>query len=194
MVRAWSSTAERDALDSEANLYGIIRTAEALEKAYARDAVDSDAYKREMYKLIAHYRSARQATQASVPDLARWMRLNRLLPAGAGFDRLEKGFPAVEKSSNPKTIAEAVQNFITLMDSLRLNMVATDQLQPLLNDLVESMHKCNLDASFDGHGKVETWLRRLNGMSANEELDEAAVRQMLFDLETTYNNFHKALR
>ena len=116
------------------------------------------------------------------------------LSAGSGFHRLEKGFPAVEKSSNPKTIAEAVQNFITLMDSLRLNMVATDQIHPLLNDLVESMHKCNLDASFTDHAKVEAWLKKLNSMSANDELDEPSVRQMLFDLESTYNSFHKALK
>merc|ERR1711991_1238117 len=124
-----------------------------------------------MYKLIAHYKSARAATQESVPNISQFL-ADFQLHNGAGFHRLENGFPAVEKNSNPKTIAEAVQNFITLMDSLRLNMVATDQIHPLLNDLVESMHKCNLDASFTDHAKVEAWLKKLNSMSANDELDE----------------------
>jgi ESCRT-I complex subunit VPS28 len=192
-VRAWDTAGERDELDEQANLFAIVRTADALEKAYARDAVPSAEYKQEMYKLIAHYKSARQATRESVPSMEHFF-VENSISGGAGFERLEKGFPAVEKSSNPKTIAEAVQNFITLMDSLRLNMVACDQLQPLLNDLVEAMHKCNLDVSFHGNVKVEAWLTKLNGMSAQQELDEQSVRQMLFDLESAYNAFHKALK
>ena len=107
---------------------------------------------------------------------------------------MEQGFPNVEKNSNPKTIAEAVQHFISLMDALRLNMVAVDQIQPLLSDLVEAVHKCTLEASFTGNVKMEVWLKKLNGMAANQELDADSVRQLLFDLDTSYSAFHKALR
>ena len=79
------------------------------------------------------------------------------------------------------------------MDSLRLNMVAVDQLQPLLSDLTDSMHRCDVDKSFDS-SRVEQWLRKLNSMAATVELDQNDVRQMLFDLESTYNAFHKALK
>ncbi len=66
------------------------------------------------------------------------------LSAGAGYARLESGFPSVEKSSNPKIILQATQNYITLMDSLKLNMCAVDTLQPILSDLVESVRNVHL--------------------------------------------------
>lgn len=46
----------------------------------------------------------------------------------------ELGFPGVTTSdrTSTKVVAETVQHFITLMDSLRLNLVAIDDIQPLL--------------------------------------------------------------
>ena len=80
------------------------------------------------------------------------------------------------------------------MDALRLNMVAIDQIHPLLSDLVEAVQKCSFD-SFSGHvKKLESWLERVSGMAANAELDAEAVRQLLFDLENSYASFHKALK
>lgn len=43
-----------------------------------------------------------------------------------------------------KAVGETVQFFITTMDSLKLNMVAVDQLYPLLNDLMQSLNKAKL--------------------------------------------------
>jgi hypothetical protein len=45
--------------------------------------------------------------------------------------RFREGVPADHASSGdaPKTIAEAVQFFITAMDSLKLNMTAVDHIQ-----------------------------------------------------------------
>lgn len=40
-----------------------------------------------------------------------------------------------------KAVGETVQFFITTMDSLKLNMVAVDQLYPLLNDLMQFLNK-----------------------------------------------------
>lgn len=39
------------------------------------------------------------------------------------------------------SIAETVQHFITTMDSLKLNMVAVDQIFPLLSDLVQALNR-----------------------------------------------------
>ncbi len=138
-------------------------------------------------------KSARDATREFVPSMPQFMQDYQLGAGGAGFARLEQGFPNIEKNHNPKTIAEAVQHFISLMDALRLNMAAIDQIQPLLSDLVEAVHKCTLDASFQS-GKIEGWLKKLNAMSANDELDADAVRQLLFDLDQAYSAFHKALK
>lgn len=78
------------------------------------------------------------------------------------------------------------------MDSLKLEMTAIDQIQPILSDLLESIHKCTLDPSFSAE-KLEAWLKRVNQMGAAEELDKEASRQMLFELTQSYDAFHKAL-
>ncbi len=36
-------------------------------------------------------------------------------------------------------------------------------------------------------------LETLGGMQASEELDDSQVRQMLFDLESAYNEFNRVL-
>jgi hypothetical protein len=40
-------------------------------------------------------------------------------------------------SDSAKHVAETVQIFITLMDSLKLQLVAVDQIHPLLSDLIQ---------------------------------------------------------
>jgi hypothetical protein len=56
------------------------------------------------------------------------------------------------------------QHFITAMDALKLNMVAVDQLCPILNDLLHAMNKVSsLSADFGPKTKVKvghsTWER-----------------------------------
>jgi ESCRT-I complex subunit VPS28 len=72
-------------------------------------------------------------------------------------------------------------------------MVAIDQIHPLLSDLVEAVQKCSFEA-FTGNVKLEAWLLKVSSMPANAELDAESVRQLLFDLENSYANFHKALK
>ena len=40
---------------------------------------------------------------------------------------------------SPKHVAEITQQFITLMDALKLNMIAVDHIHPLLADLARSL-------------------------------------------------------
>tara|TARA_R110002050_G_scaffold62651_1_gene137488 strand:- start:1574 stop:1915 length:342 start_codon:yes stop_codon:yes gene_type:complete len=91
-------------------------------------------------------------------------------------------------------VAQITQNFITAMDALKLNMIAVDEVQPQLNELLESLSKINeLPSEFEGKAKLKSWLAVLNRMQASEELDETQTRQLLFDLETSYNAFHRFL-
>ena len=44
------------------------------------------------------------------------------------------------------------------MDSLKLNMVAVDQIHPLLSDLMQALNKVSsLPADFDGKMKIRNW-------------------------------------
>ncbi len=94
---------------------------------------------------------------------------------------------AIHTSPSSKTetkhVAESVQFFITLMDSLKLNLVAVDQLHPQLVDLVQSLHKVSLPSDYTGKEKFKEWLILLNKRKASDELSEEECRQFLFDLE-----------
>jgi hypothetical protein len=71
----------------------------------------------------------------------------------AAFKRLvEIGVPATIEhgsslatassgQSTNKVIAETVQFFITLMDSLKLNVTAVDEVHPQLSDLMQTLNK-----------------------------------------------------
>lgn len=87
-----------------------------------------------------------------------------------------------------------MQLFITLMDKLRLEIRAMDDLHPELRDLVDTMNRLSiLPSDFEGRQKVAEWLSTLNAMQASDELSEAQVRQLLFDLESSYAAFNKVL-
>eukprot|EP01092_Planopodium_desertum_P007766 TRINITY_DN3216_c0_g1_i1.p1 TRINITY_DN3216_c0_g1~~TRINITY_DN3216_c0_g1_i1.p1 ORF type:complete len:166 (-),score=5.86 TRINITY_DN3216_c0_g1_i1:80-577(-) len=145
-----------------------------------------------IYKLMAQFKTATELTKAYIKDVPTFMKEYKL-DCPTAYDRLVNG-PAHEKKDNPKVVAETVQHFITLMDSLKLNMIAVDQVSPLLADLNDSLNRVGgLPDSFEGKQKVKNWMFVLGKMKASDELSEEQVRQMLFDLEGSYTAFHKSL-
>lgn len=87
-----------------------------------------------------------------------------------------------------------MQLFITIMDKLRLEIKAMDELHPDLRDLMDTMNRLSiLPSDFEGKQKVSEWLGVLNSMQASDELSETQVRQLIFDLESSYNAFNKIL-
>ena len=48
-------------------------------------------------------------------------------------------------------------------------------------------------AEFQGKEKVKTWISKLHSMPASQELTESESRQLLFDLESSYNEFMSVL-
>jgi hypothetical protein len=84
-----------------------------------------------------------------------------------------------ELSLGSRIVAETVQHFITAMDSLKLNMVAADQLQPLLSDLCESLHKVRaLPPDWEHRQKLHSWLQVMTKMKASDELQAEQSRQV----------------
>ncbi|KAG6478354.1 vacuolar protein sorting-associated protein 28 homolog 1-like [Zingiber officinale] len=207
-VKLWRDKRERDMYDSFADLYAIIKTTEKLEKAYVRDLVSSSEYEAECLKLIAQFRTLHSALRGTVPSLERFAEAYRL-DAPAAINRLlVSGVPATVEhrsaaissgggsSASAAAVAECVQHFITAMDSVKLNMIAVDQVHPLLSDLSTSLAKLGnglLPSDFEGRTKVRDWLARLAKMGASDELTEQQARQLHFDLESSYNAFMAAL-
>ena len=113
------------------------------------------------------------------------------------MERIREDHPITirdDKGNTSKCIADIVSLFITTMDKLRLDIRANDELQPELRDLADTMSRLSLiPDSFEGKDKVSQWLKTLSSMQASDELSEIQVRQLLFDLETSYNSFNRLL-
>lgn len=181
---------EQEYYEHLANLYSIIRTLDRLEKAYIRDTCSSNEYTSSCQKLLSQYKSAQKVEPIDLTAFVKQYNLD----CKAAIERIEAGVPATVDIVITRTVAEAVQYFITAMDSLKLNMVAVDQLQPLLVDLLDILEKVpSIPTHFEGKIKVKEWLDLLARMKASDELDEEQSRQLLFDLESAYTAFHKVL-
>jgi ESCRT-I complex subunit VPS28 len=50
-----------------------------------------------------------------------------------------------------------------------------------------------VSATFESLGRLTGWLEKLDGMRASDRLDEDAARDMLFDVERSYNAFYRYL-
>ncbi|KAI8921135.1 hypothetical protein PhCBS80983_g03725 [Powellomyces hirtus] len=202
-LRLYSSNKEREKYDNMADLYGIIVATEHLERAYIRDAIPAQEYTPACLKLIAQYKTALNLVGDSVPDVNAFMREYKLTCPAATRRLLEIGVPAtVEHATTDSTssggvakhVAETVQVFITLMDSLKLNYVAVDQIHPQLSDLIQSLNSIpSLPTDYVGKGKIRDWLITLNKMKASDEINQDQVRQLLFDLESALTEFHRSL-
>jgi ESCRT-I complex subunit VPS28 len=102
--------------------------------------------------------------------------------------------PAIDNRLESVIVAETVQAFITTMDALKLGQKAVDEIQPLVSDLMGSLAKIrSLPSDFEGLIKIKLWLQKLNEMRAADEIEEVEIRQLLFDLESSYSAFHKHL-
>lgn len=134
-----------------------------------------------------------QSEFSSIDSFAKAFRLD----CPAALERIKEDRPITIKDDNGNTskcIADIVSLFITLMDKLRLEIKAMDELTPDLRDLMDTMNRLSLlPSDFEGKQKVSGWLQTLNGMSASDELSETQVRQLLFDLETSLNAFNQIL-
>ncbi|XP_047338903.1 vacuolar protein sorting-associated protein 28 homolog 2-like [Impatiens glandulifera] len=203
-VKLWNDKRERDMYENFADLFSIMKATEKLEKAYVRDVISSSEYEIECQKLIAQFKTLGSTLKNIIPSIERFhdtykmdcpAALNRLLISGIPATVEHRVVVAAMSGlTSASVVAECVQNFITAMDSLKLNMIAVDQVHPLLIDLLGSLNKLNiLGSDFEGKVKMIEWIGRLSKMGASDELTEQQARQLHFDLESSYNSFMAAL-
>lgn len=202
-VKLWNDKREREMYENFSELFAIIKATEKLEKAYVRDIVSPSEYETECQKLIAHFKTLSSTLRATIPSIEHFHNiyrmdcpaaLNRLVASGVPATVEHRAASASASTTSASAVAECVQNFITAMDSLKLNMVAVDQVHPLLADLSNSLNKLSILAEdFEGKTKMREWISRLSRMGAADELTEQQARQLHFDLESSYNSFMAAL-
>ncbi|CAH1640861.1 unnamed protein product [Spodoptera littoralis] len=181
-VKLYRNAREREKHDNMAELYAVVSTLQHLEKAYMRDCVRAQEYTAACSRLLVQYRVAFKQVQADeFPNIEAFVAKYRL-DCPAALERIRENKPNLikdDKGNTNKYIAEIV--------SLRLEFRAMDMIQPELRDLRDTMDRLIMLPE-DFEGKI-----KLSEMSASDELSESQVRQLLFDLETSYGAFNKFL-
>ncbi|KAL4706158.1 hypothetical protein ACJJTC_013623 [Scirpophaga incertulas] len=196
-VKLHKNTREREKHDNMAELYAVVTTLQHLEKAYMRDCVRAQEYTAACSRLLVQYRVAFKQVQGDeFPTIESFVAKYKL-DCPAALERIRENKPNLikdDKGNTNKYIAEIVSLFITLMDKLRLEFRAMDMIQPELRDLRDTMERLPMLADdFEGKVKVQEWLDKVSSMSAADELSESEVRQLVFDLESSYGAFNKLL-
>eukprot|EP00668_Euglena_longa_P002272 GGOE01002620.1.p1 GENE.GGOE01002620.1~~GGOE01002620.1.p1 ORF type:complete len:345 (-),score=95.65 GGOE01002620.1:279-1262(-) len=192
---------ERDRLEGLAELFSIVQTLEHLERVYLRDAVPAKVYAERCQELLTKFKLQLSLVAGDVPSLPQF--LDRyMLSAPAAQHRLSVGLTALSEHGigrdpgttgvSRKVVFEVGQHFLTLMDSVKLGQRAADQLQPLLADINEGLLRLG-QFQLSGRTLLVQWLGRLNGMRASEELTEDESRQLMFDVQKVYDEFHRSL-
>nr|CAD7408706.1 unnamed protein product [Timema cristinae] len=183
--------------DNMADLYAVVNTLQNLEKAYIRDCVTPKEYTAACSRLLVQYKAAFKQVQGDeFPNITAFVKKYRL-DCPAALERIKEDRPITikdDKGNTSKCIADIVSLFITIMDKLRLDMKAMDELHPDLRDLMDTMNRLSiLPSDFEGKQKVSEWLNTLSEMQASDQLSDVQVRQLIFDLESSYNAFNKLL-
>lgn len=201
---------ERHTVEYLADMYAAITTIEKLERANHRDLISKVEYTTKLDHLIEKFESIelqlKEASSAHYTDVDAFMseydmsnscaaaksRLHKLKAAKAQAEReTTQNAEATTNKVNPRRVLEAAQHFITIMDSLKLNQTAADQLFPIMTDLVATVKA--VYPEFEQLPRLESWLRLLDGMNASDQLSEQQTREMLFDLERGYQAFYSYL-
>ncbi|CAP36936.1 Protein CBR-VPS-28 [Caenorhabditis briggsae] len=194
-VRLFENHSEREQMENLSELFAVLNALEHLEKMFSRDHVTADEYKTECFKLIDQYKVTMRLVHGatSIEEFAKKYRLH----CPAAIERIREGRPITVKDDQGnvlKHIASIVEQFITFLDSLRLNTRAVDDLYPVLDDLynaINSTSRVPIDANVTT--KVKKWHDRLSSMAATDEISDDEARQMIFDTEGAYQSFQKAL-
>ncbi|KAK3672795.1 Vacuolar protein-sorting-associated protein 28 [Recurvomyces mirabilis] len=239
-VKLADNAAERDLHESLAEIYSIIITLDALERAYLRDSIKESEYTETCDRLLRQYKSnlADETVQSAFGDLESFKYewdvcacgttvgpegrklIEYKLEVPKATERLRIGLPATVQTQpahtnhrplstasfsnhNPNTshagptanathIVSASENFITLFDAIKMNMLSKDTLHPILVEIIQAVNKVT-DRDFENKGKIVQWLITLNQMRAAEELTPEMAREVQFDLNAAYDGFKSVL-
>uniref|UniRef100_A0A2K5S841 Vacuolar protein sorting-associated protein 28 homolog n=1 Tax=Cebus imitator TaxID=2715852 RepID=A0A2K5S841_CEBIM len=157
-VKLYKNAREREKYDNMAELFAVVKTMQALEKAYIKDCVSPSEYTAACSRLLVQYKAAFRQVQgseiSSIDEFCRKFRLDCPL----AMERIKEDRPITikdDKGNLNRCIADVVSLFITVMDKLRLEIRAMDEIQPDLRELMETMHRMShLPPDFEGRQTV----------------------------------------
>lgn len=194
---------EKNDYATMAEVYALIKATDHLERAWHRDAISSEDYQSGCWTLIQKYGALKASTKEVIPDMNRFVEEYNIQAPKGQYRLLKAGIPATVEISGRdnrtereqmKNAAQCTQNFITLMDSLQLNVKTVEALLPGSIALIETLDKVDaVPPDFPFKEKLRAWVQKMNGMRAVDELNESDEREFLLELETSYQAFHRCL-
>ena len=162
--------------------------------------VAAEEYEKNLNPLLTQYNVIKTALKDDYPDIEQFIDENdmdvpfakaRLFGTQVAATRIYHG-----ESSKAEVvhILEAGQHFVTLVDSLKLELVHVDDILPLIRELSTSLAGIpSLSSTFESKEIVNRWLMKLNQMKASDRIGEEDSRQMSLDLDNAYSIFHRAV-
>nr|XP_031295798.1 vacuolar protein sorting-associated protein 28 homolog isoform X3 [Camelus dromedarius] len=145
-VKLYKNAREREKYDNMAELFAVVKTMQALEKAYIKDCVTPNEYTAACSRLLVQYKAAFRQVQgseiSSIDEFCRKFRLDCPL----AMERI--------REDRPITIKD---------DKGNLNRCIADvvSIQPDLRELMETMHRMShLPPDFEGRQTVNQWCAR----------------------------------
>ncbi|ESL09383.1 vacuolar protein sorting-associated protein [Trypanosoma rangeli SC58] len=191
---------ERQHVEYLADLFAVIVAIEKLEKAMLRDLITQEQYDATIRRLLEKYKSSvsyleqgRNPYYTTIDSF--WENYGSKCPAARARIQLglsDKNQQQKDGHTNTTLVLECGQYFITLMDSLKLQQTAVDQLYTLLADLIQGLKRLGaFDQDF--FHRLLVWKEKLDTMKASDELNERDTREFAFVLECGYQAFYAYL-
>ncbi|KAI9716847.1 MAG: Vacuolar protein-sorting-associated protein 28 [Chrysothrix sp. TS-e1954] len=203
-LKLFTSSTDRDLYESLAEIYSILVTLDALEKAYLKDSITDADYGETCSRLLKQYKSnlANETVANAFGDLETFKR-EWDLECPRATERIRVGLPATVEQPSHKPAAQAgaaaatsiiaaSECFITVLDAIKIGMISKDQLHPLLAETIQAVNKVT-DKEFENREKIVHWLITLNQMRAAQELGQEQARELEFDMTRAYNGFKSTL-
>uniref|UniRef100_H3B068 Vacuolar protein sorting-associated protein 28 homolog n=1 Tax=Latimeria chalumnae TaxID=7897 RepID=H3B068_LATCH len=157
-VKLYKNAREREKYDNMAELFAVIKTLQALEKAYIKDCVSPNEKKKNC--IIIYESRLRACKELGVLDVYEELKTTSL-DCPLAMERIKEDRPITikdDKGNLNRCISFFSQLFITVMDKLRLEIRAMDEIQPDLRELMETMNRMsNMPPDFEAKDKVNRW-------------------------------------
>lgn len=186
---------ERREASTYGELYSILVATEHLENAFVKGAVSNEDYEKACTQLLAQFKTLKNGLKDKLPDIRSFAQEHglhcplaeeRLLGAGVAATALFGGAAVTGKES--LACFKASENFITLLDAVKLNLNAVDELLPVVRDLQASIVGIPNLPPLSGVDRIAGWLVTLNGMRASDHINEDQSRQLALDVEQAYTS------
>ncbi len=178
----------------------MIRTVDTLERAFTNGLVGAEEYEKNLTQLMTQYNVIKTALKDDYPDIEKFIDEHdmdvafakaRLFGSQVAATRIYHGD---SNKAEVVHILEAGQHFVTLVDSLKLELVHVDDILPLIRELSTSLAGIpSLPTTFESKEIVNKWLSQLSQMKASDKITEEDTRQMSLDLDNAYSVFHRAV-